>query len=431
MPQYPARDAEAILFAMGSGGDVYPTIGIGRALRDRGHRVLVVTNPYYESNVREAGLGFLGVGSEEQYRRRIEDPRLWQLGRGLKVLFADVLESMRPTYEVIRARSIPGRTVVVAPTLAFGARLAHERLGVPLVNIQLQPLAFRSLHEQPGLNVPAALHPVLPSLRRPWLRALDRWFLDPQVLPSLNSFRAELGLPPVRRVFDRWVYSPDLVIGLFPDWFAAPQPDWPAQARLTGFPLIDRGNGVELPPDITAFLAAGDPPIVFTLGTAMQFADRFFNVSVEVCRRLNRRGVLLTAYADQVPRALPSDVRHFRYVPFGSLLPRAAAIVHHGGIGTLAQALRAGIPQLVTPMNFDQPDNAVRLARLGVSRTLRLNRYTPAAAAGKLAELVGSSEVASRCRDVMRRFASGDPLGDTCRLIESVLAPAFARMEAM
>jgi UDP:flavonoid glycosyltransferase YjiC (YdhE family) len=93
--------------------------------------------------------------------------------------------------------------------------------------------------------------------------------------------------------------------------------------------------------------------------------------------------------------------------------------VHHGGIGTLAQALRAGVPQLVTPMNFDQPDNAMRLARLGVSRSLRLTRYTAPAAAQKLSELLESTEVAARCRAVARRFAGLQALEDTCWFIES------------
>jgi UDP:flavonoid glycosyltransferase YjiC (YdhE family) len=421
-----SETVEFIMFAMGSGGDVYPTLALGKALRDRGHRVVVVANPYFEAAAERAGLAFAGIGNAEQYRRRLEDPTLWQFGKGFKVLFADMIDNLRPLYDIIRARWMPNRTIVVAPTSGLGARVANEKLGVPLVNVQLQPIAFRSLHEQPGVTVPTSLKPLMPPIRRAWLRALDRWVLDPQAAPALNAFRAELDLPLVTRVFNEWVYSPDLVIGLFPDWFAAPQPDWPPQVKLTGFPLCDCGDGSELPDDLERFLTGGDAPIVFTAGTAMHFATKFFEVSVEVCQRLGARGLLATPFADQLPRGLPDGIRHVAYAPFGALLPRTAAIVHHGGIGTLAQALRAGIPQLVTPMNFDQPDNAARVTRLGVADRVRPRDYTPTVAANKLAALMASSDVASQCRAAANRLTETDPIAATCALIESIVPSRLA-----
>src|SRR5206468_4487884 len=137
-------DVEFILFPMWSGGDVYPTLGIGKALRDGGHRVVIAANPYFETAVRAAGLAFAGIGSADAYRRRLEDPTLWQFGRGFKVFFTDMIDNMRPLYDTIRVRAVPNHTVVVAPSSGLGARLANEKLGVPLVSMQLQPLAFRS-----------------------------------------------------------------------------------------------------------------------------------------------------------------------------------------------------------------------------------------------------------------------------------------------
>jgi rhamnosyltransferase subunit B len=418
----PRSPLEIFMFALGSGGDVYPTLGIGRALSARGHRVRVAANPYFEASVANTGVQFLPIGNAEDYRRRIDDPTLWRLGKGFKVLFREMLDNTRPVYDTIASQWTQGRTVVVAPTAALGARLANEKLGVPLANVQLQPLAFRSLHEQPGLRVPDALRPVLPSLRRAWLAALDKWVLDAELLPGLNAIRADLGLPPVRRVFNQWIYSPNLILGLFPDWFARPQPDWPPQARLTGFPLFADGDEA-LPADLQRFLDSGEPPIVFTLGTAMRFAATFFEVSVEVCRILKRRGLLLTKFANQVPSGLPENVKHVEFVALGTLLPRCAALVHHGGIGTLAQGLRAGIPQLVTPMNFDQPDNALRLSQLGVADRLRLSAYKPDPAARKLAALLGSPEIAARCRTIARSIDTVDSVTATCQLIESVIPP--------
>ncbi len=159
--------------------------------------------------------------------------------------------------------------------------------------------------------------------------------------------------------------------------------------------------------------------MVFAPGTANRQAARFFRAGADACRRLGRRGLLLTRFAEQIPDPLPFGVRHAEYAPFGSLLPRAAALVHHGGIGTAAQALRAGCPQLVMPMAFDQPDNAVRLQRLGVGSYLRPSRFTGMAVARELETLLGSEVVARACRAAARRFVGIDPVARTCDLIEA------------
>ena len=159
--------------------------------------------------------------------------------------------------------------------------------------------------------------------------------------------------------------------------------------------------------------------MVFAPGTANRQAARFFQAGADACRRLRRRGLLLSRFGEQIPDPLPPGLRHAEYAPFGSLLPRAAALVHHGGIGTAAQALRAGCPQLVMPMAFDQPDNAVRLERLGVGRYLRPSRFTGLAVARELDSLLGSEAVARACRTVARRFVGIEPVTRTCELIEA------------
>jgi UDP:flavonoid glycosyltransferase YjiC (YdhE family) len=312
----------------------------------------------------------------------------------------------------------PGRTVIGAQLLAFGARIFAEKHGVPLATIHLQPMAFLSVahppHSLPWLNERSP---------RP-VRELFGWLADASgalaLGPSINGLRREVGLPPARRLLTRWVHSPDRIIGLFPEWYASPDPDWPPQARLTGFPLYDEADVTPPPPDLESFLDGSDPPIVFTPGSANLFAAGFFRAAVEACERLGRRGVLLTRHAEQVPRSLPPSVRHFGYAPFSLLLPRAAALVHHGGIGTVAQGLAAGIPQLVMPLSYDQPDNAVRLQELGVGKALPPKRFTGANCARALEELLASEEVRRRCAALAAKTREGDPLAETCDLIEAL-----------
>jgi rhamnosyltransferase subunit B len=413
--------ANILLLPIGSSGDVHPFVALGLALRDRGHRVTVITGAYFERLIRQAGLKFVGLGTIEQFESVLLHPDGWHPRRGFKVVFQwGVLPWLRPIYDLVAERYIPGETLVAASPLALGARLAQEKLGVPMVSVQLQPAILRSVYQAPvlpGLAMPDWLPAVCKRLAY-WLG--DRLVLDPVVAPATNAVRAELGLPPVRRLLDQWWHSPERMIGLYPPWFAPPQPDWPPQLRLTGFPLFDERGLTEAPSDVLDFLDRG-PPLVFTAGSAMRQGHAFFAAAAEACKLLGRRGLLVTRYPDQLPASLPEGVRHCAYIPFSQLLPRSAALVHHGGIGTTAQALAAGIPHLVMPMSHDQPDNAARIVRLGVGRSLPPKKFKAPAVARLLDELLNSADVAARCREVAHKFDGAEPIADACRLIEEML----------
>jgi UDP:flavonoid glycosyltransferase YjiC (YdhE family) len=191
---------------------------------------------------------------------------------------------------------------------------------------------------------------------------------------------------------------------------------------LAGFPLFDERGLAEVPADVEAFLAAGEAPLVFTPGTAMKQGQAFFAAAVEACGRLGRRGMLLTRFPEQVPSPLPEGVRHFGYVPFSQVFPRAAAVVHHGGVGTTAQALAAGVPQLVMPLAHDQPDNAARVRRLGAGRAIAVKKFRGPAVAAALGELIGSAEVRARCRAVAAKFAGDGGVEEVVRALEELAA---------
>src|SRR5262249_35171539 len=150
----------------------------------------------------------------------------------------------------------------------------------------------------------------------------------------------------------------------------APQPDWPSQVRLTGFLCFDGAPRQEAPADVREGLDGDTPLVVFTPGTAIRRAPWFFHDSIRACQALGCRALFLTPFRGQLPGTLPAGVRHFDYLPLSQTLARAAALVHTGGIGTVAQGLAAGVPQVVVPLKNDQPDNACRLERLGVARAL-------------------------------------------------------------
>ena len=412
-----------IMTPVGSGGDVHPYVSVALALQRRGHDVSMIINPHFEPLLDRVGLRFVPIGTADDYDAVLSHPDLWHGRRGLGVLGGALRRWGREGFELIRAEAGRGAPVLVAPGLGFSARVAHEVLGLPLVTMHLQPSCLVSAHETP------VLHARLRSINR-WPAPLKRLVLalgdrlaDRALAPAANSLRAELDLPPVRRITSRWWHSPQRVIGLFPDWYAAVQPDWPRQTTLTGFPLYDAAEAAPLAPALDDWLsacgAAGRRPVVFVAGTGNRQGARFFRAGADACRRLGRPGLLLTRFPEQLPDPLPDGVRHADYAPLGQVLPRAAAIAHHGGIGTAAEALRAGCPQLVMPMTFDQPDNAVRLERLGVARTLWPAAVNGRAAARALDALVGSDDVAGACRAAAGRFDGNDPVTRTCQLIEA------------
>lgn len=430
---------DLLIITLGSAGDVYPYLGLGTAMRARGHRVTLATYPAFEPTVRAAGLEYAALPRPDKAEyegilpsgdrcgpggtaRRVVGAVLHPLSRPWRRLAraSTALPLLKPVYEIIAARLVPGRTVVLASGDAHGARVAHDRLGVPLVTAHLAPALLRSAR-RPPVQPPLLLAPRGPALYNRavyWLA--DRLVIDPVLGPALNAFRRELGLPPVCRVFGDWRHSPQRVLGLFPPWFAAPQPDWPSQTVLTGFPLYDVGHEAELPARLCDFLDRGSPPIVFTPGSAMKRARQFFEAAVRTCEQLGRRGLLLTRFREQVPERLPGSIRHVEYAPLGRLLPRASALVHHGGIGTAAQALRAGVPQVVLPRRHDQWDNARRLRRLGVARVLHSGRPCARRLTRALDRLFTSTEVKAHCDAAARRLEGADAMEESCRVIEAI-----------
>lgn len=413
-----------VIVAFGSHGDVLPFLAIGEALRRRGHRVSLVAPPSFEALARRAGLDVRTLGEPADYEAVNADPRLWDAKSGARIMFGLAVHLARSAYRLVAdaladAQARGEAFVAVASTLSFGPRLAQERLGARLVTVHLSPFLMRSRHAPP----------VLPGLDLPkWLpgravhaiqRAADRVLVDPNRLPPLNALRRELGLPPIGRLTD-WLPSPDALLLMAPSWFAPRQPDWPRQTVHADFPRVDRfGDTAELSEAAYRFLEAGSPPVAVTYGSSMRHGGDVYASAVDACLRLDRRAILVTPRAEQLPTPLPPSILHLPYAPFGRLLPLCSAVIHHGGIGTTAEALAAGLPQLVVPNAFDQFDNAARVARLGVGARLDRRHLAPARLAAILGHLLDDPAVALACAGTRRRMTDADGIDAACDAIEA------------
>jgi rhamnosyltransferase subunit B len=413
--------AHFLLTPVGSSGDVHPFVGIGRALRVRGHDVTLLTAEPFRRICERAGLQFVETQSQEAFDRVTKHPDLWHSRHGLTLVLRTLASAMRGDYPRIAEAYEPGRTVLIGHALSFATRVFEEVHGAPAATLHLAPSIFRSDYQQPAY-IPGADSSRLPMwVKRSMWWLVDRWLIDPHVVPELNRWRRELGLRPVSRVFKKWLHSPRRVIGLFPDWFAPIQSDWPPQLRLTGLPLYDEPDEHALSPGLQAFLDGGSSPILFTPGSANRAAAQFFAAALDATRRLGRRALFLTPYTEQLPAASGTDAWHEPYVPFSHVLPRCAAIVHHGGIGTCAQGLAAEVPQLTMPLGFDQPDNTTRLWRLGVGRWVRPHLFSGERVAAELAVLLGDTRVTERCGHWAQEIRRSDPVGETCAVLEELI----------
>jgi rhamnosyltransferase subunit B len=363
------KTMKMIITALGSGGDVFPFLALGAILRQRGHTVTLIANPHFATEVAQAGLELTPLGTEAEYRAFIQQPEVWEGQRGFPIIWRQLMDLTPRLLATIEAEIVPGQTVLVGSTLSLATRLAQERRPVPAATVHLAPNCFLSAYDFPVGSARS-----LPAWTPLWARkalltGIDRGLLDATCAKPLNRLRASLGLPPVRSVMRRWLHSPDLTIGAFPDWLAAPQPDWPASAVVTGFLRWRDPAAAALPEEIQTFLEAGPPPLVFTAGTGMIQARGFFACARQTVTALGLRALFITRFAETLPDPLPSCIQTATHLPFDHLLPRVAALVHHGGIGTLAASLAAGVPQLIVPFAFDQFDNARRAERLGVARS--------------------------------------------------------------
>jgi len=408
-----------LIVAIGSQGDVNPFVRIGMALKQKGHAVTVLSNDYFKKLVRSAGLDFASVGSVEDYQKMVNEVDLRNPTRTTRAIMKHLyFPAIETVYDAIAERNRPGETVVIGITMAFGARIAREKLGIPLITCHLAPVSFPSVH-RPAKMDGCWMPPWMPTVYKAGLWRLIDMVADMFLGPPINRVCRRLDLPPARSIIKCWLHSPDKVIGLFPGWFADPQPDWPRQSETINFVFFDAAEQTPMPPTLVKFIAGGDPPIVFSAGTAVRHAADFFNTAVDACGRLNVRGVLVSRYKDQIPSDLPQHIHYCEYAPFSKLFPQASALVHHGGIGTCAQALRAGIPQLITPFGLDQPDNAARLVHLGVGAMLRMKKCRGATMAHRLAVLMANGDVQERCRIIRDELKSMDPVSDICRTIEN------------
>lgn len=414
-----------LLATIGSHGDVHPFLAVGSALRARGHEVAMLVQPLYARQVIDAGLEHIPLGDRAVDLDIIaQNPRMMDGVRGSPAIIRELIlpEAPRIFHAVAAALDHHRFDLVLTHHICFGAAWACERKNVPCASACLSPLAWASRHE-PLIGTPVS-RPDPPRWRYraayPLIPTVTRWLYD----PAMNRVRRELGLPRRRNVFLDEARGGALSFALWSPHFRGPLPDDPPRGRICGFTWFDSHRDHDhLAPEIERFLAEGEPPILFTLGsTAVYVAGGFYEAAARACERLGQRGLLLTGGKLAPPKNLPPGVRAFAYAPHSVVMPRARINVIHGGIGTTAQALRAGRPVVVVPFAHDQFDNAARAVRLGVARTLRRSKVNADRLEMTLRGLLDDPGASARAEVLGSLLAAEDGAVTAARALEELHA---------
>lgn len=424
-----------VLSNIGTYGDIHPLIALAVELKRRGHVPVMALPAVYAPKIAPLGIEFRAIRPDIDPKNTLLVEMIYDVKKGTERGLRDFLfPVLRQTYDdLLDAATKPERAdLLLLGELNYAGPIVADVTGIPWASYVLAPLSFFSAFDPPVLPPYRRLSKAdraVPGMGRA-MRRLARFATRKWPQP-IYDLRQRLGLPRgANPLFDA-KHSPYLVLAMFSHVLGVEQRDWPPNSLITGFCFYDAENGeAGLPPNLEKFLDEGPPPIVFTLGSAAVLAaGRFFEYSARAAMKLGTRAVLLIGRDERNrPRQeLPSSICVAEYAPYSALFSRASLVVHQGGVGTTAQCLRAGKPMLIMPYSHDQPDNARRMRRLKVSRTIQRGNYTPLRVARKIRKMLDEPKYARRAESVMRQLSHEDGTRTACDALEKLYAKTRKR----
>jgi rhamnosyltransferase subunit B len=420
-----------VISTFGSLGDVHPKIALGLELRRRGHTVVFSVMEFYREKIETLGFEFAPLRPNVDPENRQLAKELMDADKGTEKIIKElIMPNLDAMYEDL-LQTVAGADLLITGEVIYAAKSVVEKTGIKWISTSLAPISFFSAFDPnvyPNARwyghlrfLPVGFHRGVFNLMR---RTITDW------LAPYRAFRRRLALDENHDPIFFGKNSNLLHLAMFSKVLARPQPDWHSPTLQTGFCFYDGQNDFgKMPAGLTEFLDAGEPPIVFTLGSAAVMDARdFFEQSAEAARILNKRAVLLYGVFNEPPKIVESgewrvaseaislkgekmvngyvsadgQIAAFDYAPYSLVFPRAACVVHQGGVGTTGQVLRAGVPHLFMPYSHDQPDNAARCQRIGVARIVDRDRYTAQSAARELRQLLSNPRYKTNALEAKR-----------------------------
>lgn len=408
------------IFTVGSHGDINPFLAIARELVSRGHDVVMYATEYFTRDAHESGISFRPLNSELDVEKLLSDPDLMHRRKGGQKVFELLYESIPKLIAATREEIAERRPdVILAHPITFGVRWVAQEQGVPIAIAALSPMLWlnprdpvKFVQQQPGFVgrlIAGAVTPIMAIA------------IHASLYPRFNRLRQDNGFPPVRDPFREEFFGGDINLGLWSPHLRPAMEGDPARSHVCGFAWHDRSHAMALDPELEAFLNDGPPPIVFTLGTAaVHAAGDYYHLAIDAAKKLGRRAVLLTGKREYAPSDVPKGMIAVPYAPFSLLFPRSAVNVHHGGIGSTAQALRSGRPMVVVPHAHDQFNNAIRAHDLGVGAITPRHTLSSRRFAATIATMLDNPSADAAARAFAKRLENEHGAAVAAGLVEGV-----------
>jgi UDP:flavonoid glycosyltransferase YjiC (YdhE family) len=426
-----------VLSTFGSLGDIHPMLALAIELRGRGHEIIFNTLEVYREKIDALRFEFYPLRPDINPDDRDLAREIMDAKSGTEKLLKEILLPNVPLMYKDLMKAACGADVLISGEVVYAAASVIEKTGIKWITTSLAPASFLSPHDPfvpPTAQwlkhfrfLGSTIHGVIYSAIH---RLVASW------LEPYREFRREIGLSENHDPIFKDKFSDLLHLAMFSKVLGKPQPDWHRPTLQTGFCFYDGQDDLgKMPEDLTEFLENGEPPIVFTLGSAAVMDARdFFEESAKAAQILNRRAVLLYGVFNEPPKIVKSGKRKveseerkqseiiaFDYAPYSQIFPRAACVVHQGGVGTTAQVLRAGVPHLIMPYSHDQPDNAARCERIGVAQMISREKYTAETAAKELRELLSDLSYKANAVEASKIVEREHGTKIACDAIEEVL----------
>jgi len=417
-----------VLSNIGTYGDINPLIALALELKRRGHTPVMAIPEVYRSRIAPVGLEFHPIRPDIDPANNVLVEMVYDIKHGTEHGLRNFLfPSLRQTYDdLLDAATKPSRAdLLLLGELNYAGPIVAEATGIPWASYVLAPLSFFSAFDPPVL-------PPYPKLAKAdkrvpgFGRVIKRVarFVSRKWPEPIYELRKELRLPRGENPLFDAKHSPYLVLALFSRVLGVEQKDWPANTLITGFAFYDADSGnAKLPPHLDQFVATGEAPLVFTLGSAAVLAaGDFYEVSAQAAVELGMRAVLLIGSdpRNKPKQKLPDSICVAEYAPYSKLFSSASVVVHQGGVGTTAQCLNAGKPMLIMPYSHDQPDNARRMKRIGVAKVIQKAKYTPQKVTRKVRKILDDPEIARTARVVAEELRKEDGVKTACDALESL-----------
>lgn len=399
-------------------------MALGLGLQAAGHDVRLCTGDNFRAFVSHYGLAFApsGVDTHMFINQRI--PAVLDSGRNtLQAIRTVVREGM--AFADSMWQGIQGACadadLICANFIGFGAACIAERRGIPMIMAHTTPLIGFTR------TAPSLLIPTRRSLGAPLnglTHQLGEFALRQFVHQAFNQWRAASGLRPVSRAGWHFDSMPDLSIPMLyahsPTVLARPA-DWRPDWHVTGFWFLDAPPDWTPPKSLTDFLAAGPPPVYIGFGSmSNRQPAQTTAIVVEALRRSGQRAILATGWGGLASSDQHGDLFVIDEVPHDWLFPQVAAVVHHGGVGTTAAGLRAGVPAVIVPQFGDQYFWGDHAQRIGAAlRPLPRKQLTADKLAAALQQVTQDVDLRHRASAVGAMIRAEDGIIQAVRLIEA------------